>query len=128
LRVQWCRMRCRMHAPGFSSYRAGRVFWSVLHAYLLASFVLIFWSAWEAKSSIIFFYCCLDSWTVPLSSIIVLAIVQSLYIPFAMSSNSHSRVFLDFSGYGLPHPNDCKYQSRILACHCCRRASALGKL
>jgi hypothetical protein len=27
-----------MHAPDFSSYRAGRAFWSVLHAYLLECF------------------------------------------------------------------------------------------
>jgi hypothetical protein len=61
-------------------------------------FVLIFWSAFEVKSSIIFFYCCLDSWTVLLSSIIVLAIVQSLYIPFALSSDARCLhvYFLDF--------------------------------
>ena len=53
-----------------------------------ASFVLIFWSAFEVKSSIIFFYYCLDSWTVPLSSIIVPAIEQSLYIPFVLSSDA----------------------------------------
>jgi hypothetical protein len=35
-----------------------------LHSYLLASFKLIYWIAFEAKHSIIIFYCCLDSWTV----------------------------------------------------------------
>jgi hypothetical protein len=34
------------------------------HAYPLASFMLICWIAFEAKASIIVFYCCLDSWTV----------------------------------------------------------------
>ena len=74
-----------------------------------ASFMLIFWSAFEAKSSIIFFYYCLDSWMVPLSPITVLATVQSLYIPFASSSDSRCLhvYFLDFPpGYGLPCPNE----------------------
>jgi hypothetical protein len=35
-----------------------------LRAYLLASFELICWIAFETKHSIIVFYCCLDSWTV----------------------------------------------------------------
>jgi hypothetical protein len=34
-----------------------------LQAYLLTSFMLIYWIAFEAKHSIIVFYCCLDSWT-----------------------------------------------------------------
>jgi hypothetical protein len=34
------------------------------HAYLLASFTLICWIAFEAKASIIVFSCCLDSWMV----------------------------------------------------------------
>jgi hypothetical protein len=33
-------------------------------AYLLASFMLIYWIAFEAKASIIVFNCCLDSWMV----------------------------------------------------------------
>jgi hypothetical protein len=80
-----------------------------------ASFVLIFWSAFEAKSSIILFYYCLDSWTVPLSSIIVLATVQSLYIPFVLSSDAlSSRVFFGFSSWdGLPRPNDQSKNSAL---------------
>ena len=58
-----------------------------------ASFVLIFWSAFEAKSSIILSYCCLDSWMELWPSIIVLATVSS-------------RGLLDNSWYGLPRPND----------------------
>ena len=42
-----------------------------------ASFMLIFWSAFEAKSSIILSYCCLDSWMELWPSIIVLATVSS---------------------------------------------------
>ena len=38
--------------------------------------MLIFWSAFEAKSSIILSYCCLDSWTELRSSIIALATVE----------------------------------------------------
>jgi hypothetical protein len=80
-----------------------------------ASFVLIFWSAFKTKSSIILFYCCLDSWTVPLSSIIVLAIVRSLYIPFALSSDALSScVFFGFSSWdGLPRPNDQSKNSAL---------------
>jgi hypothetical protein len=59
--------------------KSGKSLLDCLRAYLLEYF--------EAKSSIIFFYCCLDSWTVLLSPIIVLATVVSLYIPFAPSSD-----------------------------------------
>ncbi|RCV25709.1 hypothetical protein SETIT_5G186800v2 [Setaria italica] len=44
----------------------------------------------SGDSSIIHLFCCLDSWTVLCSSIIVLAYtVESLFIPFAMSFIAH---------------------------------------
>jgi len=66
-----------------------------------AFFALIFWSAFETKSSIILSYCCLDSWTELQPSIIVLATVSS-------------RALLDNSWYATP-----KHQSKdsgMLAC------------
>ncbi|RCV18493.1 hypothetical protein SETIT_3G305200v2 [Setaria italica] len=43
----------------------------------------------SGDSSIMHLFCCLDSWTALCSSIIVMATVQSLFIPFAMSSIAH---------------------------------------
>jgi hypothetical protein len=54
----------------------------------------------DAASSIIFFYCCLDSWTVLLFPIIVLTTVVSLYLPFALSSDRliFTCIFWNFLG------------------------------
>ncbi|TKW31080.1 hypothetical protein SEVIR_2G081400v4 [Setaria viridis] len=43
----------------------------------------------SGDSSIIHLFCCLDSWTTLRSSIIVLATVESLFIPFVLSSIAH---------------------------------------
>ncbi|RCV25378.1 hypothetical protein SETIT_5G161700v2 [Setaria italica] len=43
----------------------------------------------SGNSSMMHLFCCLDSWTTLCSSIIVLATVESLFIPFAMSSIAH---------------------------------------
>ena len=51
-----------------------------------ASFMLIFWSAFEAKSSIILSYCCLDSLMELRPSIIVLATVSSRGLRSSVSS------------------------------------------
>jgi hypothetical protein len=63
----------------------------------------------DAASSIIFFYCCLDSWTVLLSPIIVLATVVLLYIPFALSSDRliFPCIFWNFGIFWVwsPRPN-----------------------
>ena len=99
----WSSVRCRMNAPDVSLYSAKGAFWIVLHAYLLVS-------------SIILLYCCLDSWTELRASIIVLAIVEWLYIPFALSSIAHGIILLDILWYGLPRPNDwcANIKSRML--------------
>ena len=72
-----------MNAPDVSLYSAKGAFWIVLRAYLLVS-------------SIILLYCCLDSWTALLSSIIVLATVESLYIPvYSFCAGTHGLILLD---------------------------------
>nr|TKW22585.1 hypothetical protein SEVIR_4G238400v2 [Setaria viridis] len=43
----------------------------------------------SGDSSIMHFFCCLDNWTALCSLIIVLATVESLFIPFALSSIAH---------------------------------------
>ena len=92
-----------MNAPDVSLYSAKGAFWIVLHAYLLVS-------------SIILLYCCLDSWKELRASIIVLAIVEWLYIPFTLSSIAHGIILLDILWYGLPRPNDwcANIKSRML--------------
>ena len=64
-----------------------------------ASFMLIFWSAFEAKSLIILFYCCLNSWTELQPSIIVWTELRPSIIVLASVS---SRGLLDNYWYGLP--------------------------
>ena len=115
--VEWMRVRCLMlvvFSPMLHEYARASRFIARREPSVLTS-ILIFWSYFVLKSSGVFNYSSLlllDSWTELRASIIVLATVEWLYIPFALSSVEHGLILLDILWYGLLCPNDwcCKHQ------------------
>jgi hypothetical protein len=105
--VFWCfDDECRRSASPFKDQEEPSGVPSCLSSSFLRVEVFCLQEDKNAASSIIFFYCCLDSWTVLLSPIIVLATVVSLYMSFALSSDRLIFTCIFFSGYDLPRLND----------------------
>ena len=103
--VFWLSIRCWMNAPGVPLYSTKR-----------ASFMLIIWRSKpyrqkEPSRRSLQLSLLTVAWTAGWR-IIILATVEWLYIPFALSSIAHGRILLDILWYGLPRPNDwcCKHQ------------------